>query len=163
MSSLECKALCIVIIFLIYWSISLSSSLVPFKNGSEYLSSGTVQVFMLLMRFLLYSLVSRSLFVCSIHFLNIFLSFLLVWLCLLQIFPSICRFPFLQTFWLFPDLVVLFVLLSVFSIPSYGTFFYQNSMLISSLYILIVYIRVLFLSFFYFFFYFSKKYYKTYL
>ena len=44
-SSLGCKALCIVINFLLLWSICLSFSLVHFKKGSEYLKRGTVQSF----------------------------------------------------------------------------------------------------------------------
>ena len=37
LSSLGCNALCMVISFLVLWSICLSSSLVQFKNGPEYL------------------------------------------------------------------------------------------------------------------------------
>ena len=44
-SSLRCKALCIVISFLVLWSICLSSSLVHLRKGPEYLTSGTAQVF----------------------------------------------------------------------------------------------------------------------
>ena len=59
-SSLECNALCMVISFLILWSNILSSSLVHFKNGPEYLTRGTAQVFIPLIRFLLHSFVSSS-------------------------------------------------------------------------------------------------------
>ena len=52
-----CKALCLVISFLVLWSLYWSSSLVHFKNSPEYLIKGTVQVFTPLMRFLLCSLV----------------------------------------------------------------------------------------------------------
>ena len=38
MSSLECRALCIVIIFLVLWSICWSCPLVHFKNSPEYLT-----------------------------------------------------------------------------------------------------------------------------
>ena len=38
MSSLECKALCTIIIFLIIWSICVHSSLFYFKNSPEYLT-----------------------------------------------------------------------------------------------------------------------------
>ena len=62
MSSVGCKFLCIVISFLAFWFIFLSS-LVHFKNGPEYLSRKTVQVFILLMGVLLKSLVSRSVLV----------------------------------------------------------------------------------------------------
>ena len=39
-SSLECNALCMVISFLVLWSICLSSSLVNLRKGPEYLSKG---------------------------------------------------------------------------------------------------------------------------
>ena len=59
-SSLGCKALCMVISFLILWSICLSSSLLYFKKGFEYLTWGTALVFIPFIRFLLYSLLSSS-------------------------------------------------------------------------------------------------------
>ena len=68
MSSLGCKALCIVMSFLVLWSICWSSSLVHFKNGFEYITSGTAQVFIHLMRFLQDSLVSRSFLVLLRYF-----------------------------------------------------------------------------------------------
>ena len=49
--SLGCKALCIVVSFLVLWSIYLSSSLVHLKNNPEYLPRGTAQVFIPLMSF----------------------------------------------------------------------------------------------------------------
>ena len=60
MSSLGCKALFMVISFLVLWLICLSSSLVHFKNGLEYLTRGTAQVFIPLIRFLLHSFVSST-------------------------------------------------------------------------------------------------------
>ena len=39
-SSLGCSALCMVIIFLVLWSICFISSLVHFQNGPEYLTRG---------------------------------------------------------------------------------------------------------------------------
>ena len=59
-SSLECKALCIVISFLVLWFICLSSSVVYFKNGPEYRTRGTAQVFISFIKFLLYSLASSG-------------------------------------------------------------------------------------------------------
>ena len=59
-SSLGCNALCMVISFLVLWSICLSSSRVHLRKGPEYLTSGTAQVFIPLMRFLLESFVSSS-------------------------------------------------------------------------------------------------------
>ena len=52
------KALCIVISFLVLRFICWNSSLVYFKNDPEYFKRGTAQMFILLMRFLLCSLVS---------------------------------------------------------------------------------------------------------
>ena len=59
-SSLECNALCMVISFLVLWSICLSSSLVHLKKSPEYLTRDTAQVFIPLIRFLLESFVSSS-------------------------------------------------------------------------------------------------------
>ena len=55
LSFLGCKTLCIIISFLVLWS-----SLINFKNGPKYLTGGTAQVFIPLMRFLLHSLVLSS-------------------------------------------------------------------------------------------------------
>ena len=49
-----------VISFLVLWSIYLSSSRVHLRKGPEYLTSGTAQVFIPLMKFLLESFVSSS-------------------------------------------------------------------------------------------------------
>ena len=53
MSTLRCKALCIVINFLVVLLFGLSSSLVHFKNPPEYLTRGTTQRFIPLMGFVL--------------------------------------------------------------------------------------------------------------
>ena len=60
--SLRFQALCIVINFLVFWFICLSCSLVYFKNGPEWLTRGTDQLFFFfpLIRFLLQNLVLRS-------------------------------------------------------------------------------------------------------
>ena len=63
MSSFECRALCIVINFLVLRTIFQTSSLVHFKIGPEYLTKETAQAFILLMKFLLQSLVLRNCFV----------------------------------------------------------------------------------------------------
>ena len=55
-----CKDLCIVINFVVLWSICLSFSIVHFKNGPEYLTRESAQMIIPLMKFLLQSLVSRS-------------------------------------------------------------------------------------------------------
>ena len=57
LSSLGCKALCMAISYLVFWSIWLSFN---FKNCLEYLTKGTAKLFIPLMRFLLQSLISRS-------------------------------------------------------------------------------------------------------
>ena len=68
-SSLECKGLCIVMSFLVLWSICWSSSLVHFKNGPEDLTLGTTQVFISLMRLQLESWVFSSFLVLLRNFL----------------------------------------------------------------------------------------------
>ena len=85
--SLGCNALCVVISFLVLWSICFSSSLVHFRNGPEYLTTGTDQVFIPLMRFRLESIVSSS-----------FLVLLRLLLLLLLLLLSNCKFLFLQSF-----------------------------------------------------------------
>ena len=50
-SSLGCNAFCSVVNFIILWCICWSSSLVHFQNGPEYLTRGTAQVFIPLMKF----------------------------------------------------------------------------------------------------------------
>ena len=70
-SSLGCNALCIVISFLVLWSIFLSSSLVHLRKGPEYLMRGTAQVFISLIRFLQESFVTSS-FLILLRFLFAF-------------------------------------------------------------------------------------------
>ena len=62
-SSLGCKALCIVVQFFFSCFKCLSSVLVHFKNDPEYLSRWAAQVFIPLIRFLQFSLVSSRLLV----------------------------------------------------------------------------------------------------
>ena len=59
-SSLGCNDLCMVISFLVFWSVCLSSSLVHLRKGPEYLTKVTARVFILLIRFRLESFVSSS-------------------------------------------------------------------------------------------------------
>ena len=140
-----CKALCIVMGFRVLWFICWSSSLVHFKNDTEYLTKRTAKLFIPLMRSLLYSLVSSSFFVLPRHsfFIFSFISaclmvsasniskYLYVYFSLtVQIFPwfcsslppVICRFP-LCIMWL-----------EDFSIP--------NSIPISSIHIFTACIRI---------------------
>ena len=71
-SSLDCKALCNVLSFLVLYLICWRSSLVHFKHGPEYLTKGTALVLIPLMRFLLYSLVSNSFLLLRYSFLIFF-------------------------------------------------------------------------------------------
>ena len=114
MSSLGCKALCIVICFLVLWFIYWSSSLVHFKNGPEYLTKDTVQVFIPLMKFLPRSLVSETFLDLLRYLFLFFILSPLVCYCQLRIFPSTCNFPFLQASCFFLILAVLILSLFVF-------------------------------------------------
>ena len=95
--SFRFNALCVDINFLVDLSIWLSVSLFHLKNGLEYFTRGTSQVFIPLMRSLQQSLVSRGFLVR----LMLFFSYLFVWWCLLPTFSFNWNFPFLQTFWFF--------------------------------------------------------------
>ena len=98
-SSLWYNNLCMVISFLVLWSICLSSSFPHFKNGPEYLTRGTAQLFISLLRFLRASFVASSFQVHLRHsFLIFFRSSPLVCWCQPQRCPSICTFPFLRAF-----------------------------------------------------------------
>ena len=61
-------ALCMVISFLVLWSICLSSFLVHFKKGPKYLTRGTAQVFIPFIRFLQDRFVSSSFLVLRYSF-----------------------------------------------------------------------------------------------
>ena len=84
-SSLGCKALCVLISFLVLWSICFWSSLV------ESLIRETSRVFIPLIRSLQYSFVSSSFLVLTRYsfFKFFFFPFPLVWWCQHPIFPSI--------------------------------------------------------------------------
>ena len=75
-SYLGCKALFMVIIFLVVWSICLNSYLVHFKNSPEYLTEGTNQVFISLTRFLLLSFVTSN-FLVLLRYVFVIFSFIL--------------------------------------------------------------------------------------
>ena len=76
--------------------LSLSTS----RMAPEYLTRETAQVFILLLRLLLYD---RFLVLLGYSLLIFFLSSLLILCCPLPIFPSTCKFPFFRTFWFFVD------------------------------------------------------------
>ena len=98
-SSLGCITLCIVPNFLVLWFICLSSSLVHLRKGPEYLTSGTAQVFIPLIRFLLESFVSSNfLFLLRYSFFNFFFHFLLFDCVSLQDAQVFVGFVFCQRF-----------------------------------------------------------------
>ena len=66
MSSLGCKDLCIVMNFLVLFSIS--SSLLHFRNGLCFISRKKARVFILLIRFILCNLVSSSFLILPRYF-----------------------------------------------------------------------------------------------
>ena len=72
MLSMECKALSIVIIFLVLRSIYWSSSFLQFKNDPGYLTRGTTEVIILSMWFLLCNLVWSSFLVVQRYTFLIF-------------------------------------------------------------------------------------------
>ena len=96
----------IVIHFLVLWSFCLSISFVYFKNTPTYFTKEDYPgvyscVKIPAAKFSFQKFVWVTLFLFS-------LSSLLVWRCPLPIFPSLCYFHFLRTFWFFLDLIVLF-------------------------------------------------------
>ena len=74
-SSPGCKVPCIVISFLVLLSICLNSSLVHYKNGTGYFTWVTAQVFIPLIRFLLYSFISGS-FLVLLRYSFFYFSFI---------------------------------------------------------------------------------------
>ena len=112
-SSLSCKALCIIINFLVLWSIPLIFSLDHFMNGQNYLTRRTAQVFTPFSRFLPQSLVLRSFLVLLKY---TFLTFSFIYVCLMiyaSNIPKYLQFSF-SLFWYFPYLAVLFLALFLF-------------------------------------------------
>ena len=101
MPSFGCKALCIVMSFLVLMSICGNSSLVHFKNGPEYITRRTAQVFIILMKFLLQSLVSRS-FLVWLRNSFLILSFISACMTL-----SAFSIPKNLSFSLFPNVLIL--------------------------------------------------------
>ena len=65
--------------FLVLWFVCLSPSLVHFKNGPEYLKRRTAKVFILLIRFLLYSFVLSS-FLVLLRYSFLIFSFIITYL-----------------------------------------------------------------------------------
>ena len=119
MSSRGFKALCFVFSFLSFGP--FVEVLPSISNGPEYLTRGTAQMFISLMRSLLQSLVSRSFLVRLRYSLLVVFSFIATYLmCPLPVFPSTCNFPFRHAFWFFvefgssiPSVICLFSLLVI--------------------------------------------------
>ena len=135
--------MCIAIVFLVFWSICLSSSLVHFKNDIEYLTSETTQVFITLMRFLLQSFekLSRSFEMFCFYFFSFVSACLIVHVIFLSSHVLILSWYSSSI----PSLVCLFS----FFIWSITQFSMPNSIAVSWPYIFIVWIRFS-NSFFYF-------------
>ena len=94
-STLRCKALCIVISFLVLWSICWNSFLIHFKNDSVYFTRGTTQVIIPLIKFLLYRLVLISFLVLFRYsFLILFIHFRFFGGVRFQYYPVIVSFLF---------------------------------------------------------------------
>ena len=107
-SSLGCKALCIIIIFL-FSSRFVKVLLCPTsKIVQNILRVGTADRFILFIRFLQYSFVSSRFLVLLRYSFLIFSFISTCWWCQVPISASICRFPFLQAFYFFLDLIVPF-------------------------------------------------------
>ena len=139
-SSLGCNALHIVL-----WSICLSSSLIPFNNGPEYLTRRTAQLFIPLIRFLLNNLASWSFLN---HLKYSFLIFSFISTCLIV---SASKMPNYLYVFFSPSVLILSWFGS--SIPSVGYrfplfissmphFFMPNSIPMPKLYFLTTCIRV---------------------
>ena len=115
MSSLIHKTSCIIFIFLVLWSIHLSSSLVYFKKGSNNLTRGFSQVFIPLMRTLLQRFVLRSFIILLRYSFKLFLHIHLLDSVCFQYSQILVVFLFSQHSNTFLILVVLFLLLFLFS------------------------------------------------
>ena len=137
-SSLGCNALCMVICFLVLWSIC-------FWKGPEYLTRGTTQVFIPLIRFVLHSFVSSS-FLVLLRYSFWILSFISI--CLVV---SASKMPkcFLVSFsprvlvlsW-FDSYIPSFICRLPLFLTSKAHFSMPNSIPMSPLYILTACIRV---------------------
>ena len=75
MSFMRFNTFCLVISFLVLWSICLSSSLVYFNNGPKYLTTGIVQDFIPFITFQRYNFVSSRFLVLLRSYLNYYCYF----------------------------------------------------------------------------------------
>ena len=136
---------CLVISFLVLWSICLSSSLVYFKNGPEYLTRGTAQVFIPLTRFLQQSFVSSNFLALLRYAFLIFLFHFLVFVGVNFQYPQVfVGFLFSERSddYLFGSSIPSVICLLPLFITSMAHFSMPNPIPISWLYILTVRIRV---------------------
>ena len=99
-----------VISFLVLWSICLSSSLVYFKNGPEYLTRNTAQVFIPLIRSQFHSFVSSNFLV---HLRYSFLIFSFISSCFMLSAFNIPKYLYISFSIFFLDFVVPFRLSGV--------------------------------------------------
>ena len=111
--SLACKASCTVI-----WFICWSSSLTHLNNNPEYLTSGTVKIF--LMRFLLQSLLSRSFL---IRLRNSFFTYFIS-ICLMVLISYISKNLY---FSFSPSIRILFSFGSSVSFITFSTYHHEYS------------------------------------
>ena len=121
--------------------------LVHFNNGSEYLTSEIIQVFILLAIFLLSDIGFAMFLVLLMYTFYTFSLIACLWLFPLPIFPILCNFLSLQVFYCFPDLIGIFILLFRFFLSfnhQHGTFSISNPIPLSWLYILLVCIIISF-------------------
>ena len=118
MSSLGCKDLCIVVTFLVFWSVCWGSSVVHFKNGPENVIKGDIQGVYPFNEILgLYSF--NKIPTTELGFKKFSRSFKTFFLFVYLFFnhhfwiesniPTTCKFLFLQAFWFFLDLIFLFL------------------------------------------------------
>ena len=114
--SLRCNALCMVISLLVLWSICLSSSLVHFKNGPEYLTRSSAKVFISLIRFLLYILIS-SIFLALLRYP--FLIFSCISTCLMGSVSNIPKYLYVSVI----IIIIIIYCLRVFHISISWWFF----------------------------------------
>ena len=113
-SFLACKALSMVMTFFVLRSLRWSSSLVNLKEwSSSVLGRGQPRCLSFWWDFcyVVWFQVVFSFSRCIIS--KFFLSSRLFWWYPFSLIPSICKFPFLQAFWFFLDLIVLFLIIII--------------------------------------------------
>ena len=148
-SSLGCKASCIVINFLIFWFIFWVPPWSILRMVQSILQGRLPRCLPLWQDFCYWAWF-RVVFSFFWDFSSFLLSYLFVWQCLLLVLPSTRNFPSLQAFWFFLDLDVLSLSLFLFSYFSIWGWHIFDPKPRSN--ILALYILFFFLQFFFFFF-----------